>query len=79
MANKENLSITYLWRNAPETLPQLVNHPDYEGAIPCLVFRNGGYEILYYDCYYKCWNDADNDDFAYENTEALKYIQLEED
>ena len=79
METKENLSITGLWRKAPETLPQLVNHPDYEGTIPCLVFRNNAYEILYYDCYYECWNDADDDDFAYNNDEQLKYIQLEED
>lgn len=79
METKENPSITGLWRKAPETLPQLVNHPDYEGTIPCLVFRNNAYEILYYDCYYECWNDADDDDFAYNNDEQLKYIQLKED
>ena len=79
MANKENPSITGLWRNAPEHLPQLVNHPDYEGTIPCLVFRNGWYEILHYDLYNKCWNDSENDDYAYDNDEELKYIQLEED
>ena len=52
---KENVSLTYLFREAPETLPQLVNHPDYDGTIPCLVQRAGCkfYEILYYDCYYK--------------------------
>lgn len=78
---KENVSLTYLFREAPENLPQLVNHPDYEGTIPCLVQRAGCkfYEILYYDCYYKCWNDADDDDYMYSNEEKLKYIQLIED
>jgi hypothetical protein len=79
MANKENPCITFLWRNAPENLPQLVNHPDYEGTIPCLVFRRNTYEILYYDCYNKCWNDASDDDYECSNETELKYIQLEED
>lgn len=77
--NRENPNITGLWRKAPETLPKFVNHPDYDGTIPCLVFRKGMYEILYYDLYNECWNDSENDDYAYGNDEELKYIQLEED
>ena len=79
MANKENPSITGLWRNAPESLPKLVNHPDYEGTIPCLVCRRGWYEILHYDLYHECWNDSEDDDYAYDKDEELKFIQLEED
>ena len=76
---EENKSITGLWKNAPETLPTLVNHPEYDGTIPCLVFRRGWYEILHYDLYHECWNDAEDDDYAYGNETELKYIQLKED
>ena len=78
---KENVSLTHLFREAPERLPQLVCHPDYNGTIPCIVKREGCgfYEMLYYDCYHKCWNDAEDDDFAYDNDTKLKYIQLIED
>lgn len=76
---EENKSITYLWRNAPENLPKMVNHPDYDGTIPCLVFRSGWYEILHYDLHHECWNDAEDDDYAYDKDTELRYIQLTED
>ena len=78
---KENVSLTYLFHEAPESLPHLACHPDYDGTIPCLVQREGCkfYEILYYDCHYKCWNDSEDDDYAYGNDIKLKYIQLIED
>ena len=41
--------------------------------------KKGWYEILHYDLYNECWNDSEDDDYAYGNDEELKYIQLEED
>lgn len=77
MKPQENPALSGLWHNAPEELPHIEGNPEYEEAIPCLVFRHNSYEVLYYDCYYKCWNDSENDDYFCDNTEELKYIQLE--
>lgn len=77
MQNKENEQITALWHHAPAELPSIADNPDYEDQIPCLVKYKGFYQVLFYNCYYKCWDDSDADDFLYENSVELDYIQLE--
>ena len=75
--NKENEQITKLWHHAPTELPSISDKPDYEDQIPCLVKIKGFYGVLHYNCYYKCWDDEEGDDFMYSNDVELDYIQLE--
>lgn len=74
---KENKQLENLWHHAPAELPSVEDNPDYEDQIRCLVKHNGFYEVLYYNVYYKCWDNSDGDDFLYNNDIELDYIQLE--
>lgn len=68
---KEIEAISNLWKSAPEEFPQSISV-----TIPCLIRRNGMYEICHWDPYYKCWNDEQDDDFKYDSNEKLKWISL---
>lgn len=77
MCIKENNNLTKLWHHAPAELPAIEEHPDYEDSIPCLIKVRGRYEVAFYNCYYKCWDDAEGDDCEYDGDTELDFIQLE--
>ena len=64
-----------LWRHAPAQMPKCSK----DQSLACLVFRQGFYEILCWNEYYQCWDDAEGDDFAFSKETELKWIPLEEE
>lgn len=64
-----------LWRHAPAQMPKCSK----DQSLACLVFRQGFYEILCWNEYDQCWDDAEGDDFAFSKETELKWIPLEEE
>lgn len=72
---KPNKELEDLWRHAPVQLPKCPK----DESLACLVYRSGFYEVLCWNEYYQCWDDADGDDFAFKKETELNWIPLEEE
>lgn len=57
-----------IWLHFPECTPE-----DGEQVV---VKRNGRYQILVYNEYYKCWDDSEGDDYYCELNEADKFLRI---
>ena len=43
----------------------------------CLVYNRGQYQMLYWNCYYECWDDEQGDDYECDKDCVEKWEYLE--
>lgn len=49
---------------------------EYSDHIHCLVIRNGDIELLAWNIYHACWDDADMDDYCCDFNDVTMYMPL---
>lgn len=72
MKNNLNKNIEGLFNHAPDVLPECGENE----TLACLVIRNNFPEVLFWDGYYKSWNDSEDDDHAYSADEELEWMPI---
>lgn len=66
------------WKSTEiDGLPPKPGVKNYE-QIPCLVIRNGDYQILVWNCEHNCWDDESGDDYECDPLDVDHYIPLSE-
>jgi hypothetical protein len=64
------------WMPTNSGVPQLSDPDSASDHIHCLVVRNGDIELLAWNIYHVCWDDADMDDYCCDLHDVTMYMPL---